>query len=88
MDEALLQEVFDRFRIVVTLEEHLASGGLGGSVAEWISDRPWPRARLLRIGAPDSFMQEAGCQSYYRQRLGLDTDGVVEKVQQLLGKLT
>ncbi|MDP7034950.1 MAG: transketolase C-terminal domain-containing protein [Planctomycetota bacterium] len=88
LDEALLEEVFGSFRIVVTLEEHLAIGGLGGSVAEWVSGRPWPAARLLRIGAPVDFIHEAGCQSYYRQRLGLDPAGVVEKIQRLLGELT
>ena len=37
LDEALLAEAFENFKLVATVEEHSVLGGLGGSVAEWLS---------------------------------------------------
>jgi len=79
LDEELLEHVFFSSTVewVVTVEEHSRMGGLGGAVAEWLADRhhhqaPSPaRARLLRIGTPDSFFHEAGGQAYARERLSL-----------------
>jgi transketolase len=76
LDEELLAEAFWRFSAVVTLEEHSMHGGLGGSVAEWLADRPPQRARLCRIGTADSFLQEAGEQDYAREHFGLTAANV------------
>jgi len=80
LDVDLLRAVFADFKLVVTVEEHSRMGGLGGSVAEWLSDHPTPHARLLRIGTPDAFWHEAGGQSYARQQMGLDAAGIAEQV--------
>jgi transketolase len=80
LDEELLAESFERFRAVVTIEEHSVLGGLGGSVAEWLSDQPPQRARLVRIGTPDSFFCEAGEQEYARERLGLTAHHIAKRV--------
>ena len=79
LDEELLSEVFARYRVVVTIEEHSRIGGLGGAVAEWLADHPAPKARLLRIGTPDAFFHEAGEQEYAREKLGLTSQAIAEK---------
>ena len=55
---------------MVTLEEHSVLGGLGGAVAEWLSEQARLPARLLHIGTPDRFFHETGDQSYARQTSG------------------
>jgi transketolase len=82
LDEALLADVFARFKIVATIEEHSVLGGLGGSVAEWLSDRPPQKARLLRIGTPDTFLHEAGEQEYAREVFGLTGKHIAGKILQ------
>ena len=82
LDEALLFEVFSRFAAVVTVEEHSRLGGLGGSVAEWLADRPFQKARLLRIGTADAFLHDAGNQAHARRRCGLTPEGIAEKTLQ------
>ena len=67
-------------RLVVTLEEHSVVGGLGGAVAEWLSEQARVPARLLRIGTPDRFFHDTGNQSYARQRLGLDAESVTQRI--------
>ncbi len=80
LDEEMLGTVFARFSVVVTIEEHSVLGGLGGSVAEWLADRPPQRARLCRLGTPDSFPHEATEQSYAREMFGLTAEKIAERV--------
>jgi len=80
LDEALLRASFGSGRLVVTLEEHSVLGGLGGAVAEWLSEQDGLPARLLRLGTPDHFFHETGNQTYARQRLGLDAESVTRRI--------
>lgn len=84
LDEEILSEVFERFSVVVTIEEHSLIGGLGGAVAEWMADRPRKTARLLRIGTPDEFIHLASNQQYARSMYGLTGKRIAEKTMNIL----
>ena len=84
LDEALLTDAFARFLVVITVEEHSRLGGLGGSVAEWLTDRPPQRARLLRIGTADAFLHEAGNQEHARRYFGLTPEAVADQTLRAL----
>ena len=86
LDEDLLDEVFACFKVVVTVEEHSILGGLGGSVAEWLADRPRQKAHLLRVGTADAFLYEAGDQEHARQVYGLIPETIAEKTRQAVLK--
>jgi transketolase len=83
LDEALLEDLFERFDVVATVEEHSVVGGAGGAVAEWLTARPGRRmrAQLVRAGTLDRFLHEAGSQAHARRRLGLTADGVASAVR-------
>lgn len=83
LDEVLLSRVFSSFTVVVTVEEHSALGGLGGSVAEWLADQPPQNSRLLRIGTADKFMHEVGDKEYARRYFGLTPENIAEKTLKL-----
>jgi len=79
LDEAIICSLMAEFRLVVTVEEHGRIGGLGGAVAELVSQfRNHPP--LVRIGVEDEFMHEMGSQEYARKKYGLDPDGIAKKV--------
>ena len=80
LDEELLLDAFSRFSLVVTVEEHSVIGGLGGAVAEWLSDQPPQRARLCRIGTPDVFVHEAGEEEHAREHVGLTPERIAQRV--------
>lgn len=80
LDETLLAEVFARFRLVATLEEHSRIGGLGGAVAEWLADGPAQAARLLRFGLADAFMDRSGNQQAARARFGLTAEAITAAI--------
>jgi transketolase len=80
LDEPLLLQAFRTCRLVVTLEEHSVLGGLGGAVAEWLSDQYGLRARLLRIGTPDRFLHAGGSEEFARRQFGLDVELLVARI--------
>lgn len=82
LDEELIEDAFSRLSVVATVEEHSLLGGLGGSIAEWLADRPRMKARLVRIGTGDVFLHEAGGQTYVRERFGLTPDNIAEAILQ------
>lgn len=84
LDEKLLLECFDKFRVVATVEEHSLIGGFGSSVAEWLADHAPRKANLCRIGTADQFFHEAGGQDYARHHFGLTPNGIAEKALRLL----
>lgn len=83
LDEALLEDSFDRFGLVVVVEEHSRIGGLGSAVAEWLAARRAPGGRLLAFGTADEFMCEAGSQEYARRRFGLTAPEIARRSLEL-----
>ena len=61
-----------RDRLVVTLEEHVPSGGLGSAVAEALIDKlGHGLPAMLRLSLPDRFMHNYGSQDSLMKKHGL-----------------
>jgi transketolase len=80
LDEACLKDVFSRFRLVATLEEHSLIGGFGAAVSEWLADSETPHRKFVRFGTPDAFFKKSGEQEYAREVLGLTAHQIAEKI--------
>jgi transketolase len=65
--------------LVVTLEEHWRSGGLGGAVTEALA-AACP-TRVLRLGLPDQFVDEVGNQEHLVGHYDLTAERVVRTVR-------
>jgi transketolase len=69
--DALLQAI-DGVRLVVSLEEHVPSGGLGSAVADALIDRLGDGLpAMLRLSLPDRFMHNYGSQDSLLKKHGL-----------------
>ena len=66
-------------KLVVTAEEHSILGGLGGAVAELLSEKA-PK-RILRIGVRDVF-GESGPAVELLKKYRLDDVGVYEQIRE------
>jgi transketolase len=80
LDVALLRRVFSDCRIVGTVEEHSILGGLGGAVAEWLSEQTAPLGRLIRFGTADEFLHQTGEQDEARTHFGLTPERMAARV--------
>ena len=83
LDETLLAEVFSKYKVVATVEEHSVLGGLGGAIAEWLSDQTGTQARLLRFGTPDEFIHETCEQESARKLSGLTAENIATTIANL-----
>ncbi len=77
LDEALLLEVADRVEALVTVEEHVLTGGFGSAVLELLMARG-RRLPIELIAVPDEFV-EHGKQADLRATLCLDGPGIARR---------
>ena len=80
LDESLLERAFSSFDLVVSLEEHSVLGGLGGAIAEWLTEHPVPKPRLLRLGTDDRFIYQATDQEHARALYNLAPEAVARRI--------
>ena len=78
LDEALLQEVGERFQHIVTIEDGARAGGIGSAVLEWMSDHHFTPA-ITRLGLPDHFV-EHGSVPQLKALTGLDDDSIAKAI--------
>jgi transketolase len=74
-----------RSSLLVTLEEHSILGGLGGAVAEVLSETDLAGVRFRRFGLPSTFDKIVGDQDYLCACYGLDAASISKRVRELLG---
>lgn len=78
LDEELVIKAAMETGNIVTVEEHSIVGGLGGAVAELLSEKC--PTKLLRIGIEDVF-GESGPAAELIAKYGLDAKGICKKIQ-------
>ena len=80
--ELILSEITGK-KLVLTCENHSVIGGLGGAVAEVLSELP-AHPPLKRIGVRDQFGQ-VGSLSYLKRAYGLDAQSITNAAREALG---
>jgi 1-deoxy-D-xylulose-5-phosphate synthase len=89
IDESILAEVAKKYQTIITVEDGVISGGLGSSVAEFISDHSTCKTqnaslpRLIRLGVNDQFVEHGSTKELYHL-LKLDKEGICESLLQAL----
>jgi transketolase len=69
---------------IITVEEHIINGGLGGAVAEVLLESDFRPDKFLRIGLGNKFSSTVGSQAYLRKEYGLDSDSIYLKIKNLI----
>ncbi len=83
IDAALTERLAREHELLVTIEENALPGGFGSAVLEHLEDAfaesPAERARVLRIGLPDSYVTH-GKPALLRAEVGLTGESVADRV--------
>jgi 1-deoxy-D-xylulose-5-phosphate synthase len=79
LDYDMLDEIAKKHTKIVTIEESTLIGGFGSAVLEYFSKKDY-KNDVLRIGLPDNFV-EHGTQPELHKLLGIDPEGIAEKVK-------
>ena len=82
LDEAMLNELGQKFSKVLTVEDGQRMGGMGSAVMEYLNDHGFT-PRIVRLGLPDYFV-EHGTVEEERRIIGLDEPSIVGEIKKLL----
>ncbi|NTW70943.1 MAG: transketolase [Eubacteriaceae bacterium] len=84
LDVDMIKKCAQETNCVVTVEEHSINGGLGGAVAEVLSETGF-KGKFKRIGLPDQFAVLGDPMEVYKY-YGMDPEGIAKTISELLGK--
>jgi 1-deoxy-D-xylulose-5-phosphate synthase len=84
LDEELLHQVARSFKRIVTLEDGVATGGLGSAVIEFMADNRYS-ANVTRIGIPDRFIEHGTPAELYHE-IGMDEEGIRQILSDLFNQ--
>lgn len=81
LDEATIVNSAKKTGKVITVEEHQVNGGLGGAIAELLSEKQ--PTKLLRIGMNDQF-GESGTAKELLDKYGLSVEKLAKRIQEFV----
>ena len=79
IDKEGLDEIFEKHKVIFTVEEHNVLGGMGSAVAEYKSTK-LNTPRQVYIGFQDSYYN-AGSQRYVWEQAGLTDERIADKIK-------
>jgi 1-deoxy-D-xylulose-5-phosphate synthase len=74
LDEAMLHEIFTKYKKVITVEDGCIQGGVGSAVLEFMADHNYS-AQVKRLGIPDEYI-EHGEQAELWAECGYDANAI------------
>ncbi len=83
LDEDMLMSLAMEHEVVVTLEEHVYSGGYGQAVSAFYVNKGISHLKVKNIAINDIFV-EHGSVAELRKMLGIDKDGVLDTIRRML----
>ena len=86
IDEEMLKELCKDHKLLVTMEENVASGGFGEKVRDYV-DSLETEAKVLSIALPDAYV-EHGNVDILRKEVGIDKDTILKKVVEKYSAIT
>ena len=76
LDIEVIDDVFDQFELVITIEEHSVIGGLGAAISEYNASKRI-KAKQVIIGASNQYLK-LGTQRYIWEQYGLTAEKIAE----------
>lgn len=87
LDVAALAALAGRVDLLVTVEEHVRTAGLGSAVLECLNDIDGRVPRILRLGLPDAFTKTYGSQDDVLALAELQPENIRKRVETALAGL-
>jgi 1-deoxy-D-xylulose-5-phosphate synthase len=82
LDEAMLHEVFKKFKKIVTVEDGSVQGGFGSAVLEFMAEHNYT-ASVKILGIPDRLVEHGTPKQLYDE-IGIDANGIAATVKELM----
>ena len=85
MDLEMLDDLADRYQVLITVEENTIEGGFGSGVARYLSDQMREGQRVHTLGIPDRFFQH-GSQGALRDEAGISPEAIAATAQRVVAQ--
>ncbi|MGB6084343.1 1-deoxy-D-xylulose-5-phosphate synthase [Moheibacter sp.] len=82
LDEGLLDEIFTKYKTIITFEDGILNGGFGDAVLEYASEKAF-KGKIIRKGYPDEFIPHGSVEELEKQ-IGLDEESILEVLLKLI----
>lgn len=82
LDLELINEISEKVKCILTIENHSIIGGLGGAIAEVLAQKP-THAPIRFIGVKDVFT-ESGTATEVKEKYGLNVENIIEQVKSVI----
>ncbi|MEM7789993.1 MAG: 1-deoxy-D-xylulose-5-phosphate synthase [Verrucomicrobiota bacterium] len=86
IDTEALVEAAARSKLIVTMEDHVLTGGFGTAVIETLSNSD-TAIPVEKIGWPDQFVEHGSSVTKLREDFDLDPDSILQQVLDRLGQI-
>ena len=84
LDKETLNRVFNKFKVVISVEEHSIVGGLGSSISDFMTENDITSVKLRKIALPDKFLDRTGSAEDIRTTVGLTVENIIKIAKQAL----
>ena len=78
IDTDMIDAICKKHKILVTMEENLASGGYGEKVLEYVTEKKY-KVDIIRVAIPDEYV-EHGNVDILKKEIGIDAESVFNKI--------
>ncbi|MCQ2539626.1 MAG: 1-deoxy-D-xylulose-5-phosphate synthase [Acetatifactor sp.] len=85
IDEEAIVTASKTHKLIVSMEENVASGGFGEKVLDTITKKELPVA-FVNISIPDAYV-EHGNVEILKQKIGIDAESIIAKICQMMEKI-
>ena len=82
LDEELLEEAFNEYKHIITIEDGTIKGGLGDAIMEFKEKHHFKNS-LLKLGVPDRFIPHGSKKELYKY-CGYDAESICHEVKKML----
>ena len=79
MDETLLDQLAEKYSLIVTVEEGMLNGGFGAMVMQYLYQKGYS-GKIRNIGIKDQFV-EHGSVKELRHMLGIDGENIASSIE-------
>jgi len=83
LDKNLFRDLLTRVPRLITVEDHVVTGGFGSGLIEFLADEGFTGVEVKRLGVPDRFIPH-GTQEELRKMCGFDKDAIAQATLQLV----
>jgi 1-deoxy-D-xylulose-5-phosphate synthase len=83
IDHDRLEQLSEKHRLFITLEENVKSGGYGQKVADYLCEKKKQNIDLINIAVPDAYIEHGGV-GELQKKFGIDAEGIIARIKEEL----